>query len=119
MNPQLAGTETLEGTYIFDVSKSVKAFRLNKFLWMHREPAFRERVVTDLTGAFDQLELTHEERALIESRDWLGLIRYGVSFFVLEKFARVVRVSNLQVYASMRGESLEEFLKTRRVPASA
>ena len=24
-------------------------------------------------------------------RDWLGLIRYGVNFFVLEKFARVVQ----------------------------
>lgn len=119
MNPQLAGTETLEGTYIFDVSRSVKAVRLNKFFWMHREPAFRARVVADLTGAFDQLALTSEERAMIESRDWLGLIQYGVSFFVLEKFARVVKVSNLQVYASMRGESLEAFMKTRRVPASA
>jgi protocatechuate 4,5-dioxygenase alpha chain len=39
-----------------------------------------------------------------------------VNFFVLEKFARVLRLTNLDVYASMRGESLEDFLKTRRVP---
>jgi hypothetical protein len=119
MNPQISDIQDLEGTYIFDVSKSVKAFRLNKFLWMHREPSFRALVVADPTAAFDQLALTPQERHLIETRDWLGLIRYGVSFFVLEKFARVARVSNLQVYASMRGESLEAFLKTRRVPASA
>ena len=37
-------------------------------------------------------------------------------FFVLEKFARVVRMSNLEVYAKMRGESFEDFMKTRRVP---
>lgn len=119
MNPQLAGTETLEGTYIFDVSKSVKALRLNRFLWMHREPAFRQLVTSDLEAAFAQLALSEQERDLIRARDWIGLIRYGVSFFVLEKFARVAKVSNLQVYASMRGESLEDFLKTRKVPASA
>jgi hypothetical protein len=31
----------------------------------------------------------------------------------------VQRMSNLEVYASMRGESLEAFLATRRVPESA
>ena len=62
---------------------------------------------------------TEIERALVTGQDWLGLIRYGVSFFVLEKFARVVKMSNLAVYASMRGETLEDFLKTRRVPESA
>jgi hypothetical protein len=46
-------------------------------------------------------------------------VRYGVSFFVLEKFARVQKMSNLQVYARMRGKTLEAFLKTRRVPESA
>jgi hypothetical protein len=55
-------------------------------------------------------------RRAIDNTDWLGLIRYGVCFFVLEKFARVVRTTNLGMYASMRGETLEAFLKTRRVP---
>lgn len=50
------------------------------------------------------------------NRDWLGLIQYGVNFFVLEKFARVLQIPNLEVYAQMRGESLEAFLSTRRVP---
>ena len=52
----------------------------------------------------------------MRERDWLGLVRYGVNFFVLEKFARLVGKSNLEVYAAMRGESFEEFLATRRVP---
>jgi gallate dioxygenase len=43
------------------------------------------------------------------------MIRRGVSFFVLEKMAAVIGVSNPQVYASMRGETLEEFMKTRKV----
>jgi len=44
----------------------------------------------------------------------VGLILiFGAIFFVLEKLAAVVGVSNLHVYAAMRGESLEAFQKTR------
>ena len=46
-------------------------------------------------------------------RRWYG---YGVNFFVLEKLMRVLRLTNMQVYAIMRGESYEDWLKTRRVP---
>lgn len=118
-NEQLAGIEDIDGTYAFDVAHSVKALNLNRFFWRHREPAFRELVARDLEAAFEELRLSSEERELVRSQDWLGLVRYGVSFFVLEKFARVQKMSNLQVYAKMRGETLEEFLKTRRVPESA
>jgi protocatechuate 4,5-dioxygenase alpha chain len=34
----------------------------------------------------------------------------------MEKFARVVKMSNMQVYALMRGETFEAFLATRQVP---
>jgi hypothetical protein len=118
-NEQLAGIEEIEGTYPFDVAHSVKALDLNRFFWRHREPLFRELVARDLEAAFDESRLSEEERELVRRRDWLGLVRYGVSFFVLEKFARVQKMSNLQVYASMRGETLDAFLQTRRVPASA
>jgi hypothetical protein len=60
--------------------------------------------------------LAEREMQLVRSRDWIGLIRYGASFFALEKFARVARTTNLEVYAAMRGESFEDFMKTRRVP---
>ena len=63
-----------------------------------------------------QAGLSEFESELVRNCNWLGLIHYGVNFFVLEKFARVVRTSNLHVYASMRGESFEDFMKTRRVP---
>jgi gallate dioxygenase len=118
-NEQLAGIEDIAGTYAFGVEHSVKAVKLNRFFWRHREPAFRELVVKDIDAAFDELRLSEEERGLVRRRDWLGLVQYGVSFFVLEKFARVQKMSNLQVYAIMRGETLEQFLETRRVPASA
>jgi protocatechuate 4,5-dioxygenase alpha chain len=56
------------------------------------------------------------EKHLIRERDWLGLIQYGANFFVLEKFARGSKKTNLEVYTAFRGESFEDFMKTRRVP---
>jgi gallate dioxygenase len=44
------------------------------------------------------------------------MIRRGVSFFVLEKMAAVLGVSNPEVYAAFRGETLAEFLATRKAP---
>ncbi|MEP7068659.1 MAG: hypothetical protein ABI789_05435 [Usitatibacter sp.] len=116
MNPQLEGVEEIAGTYPFDVARSVERIRINRFFWQLAQPAHRELFVRDEAAACSASGLTPEETALVRNRDWLGLIRYGVNFFVLEKFARVLRLSNLDVYASMRGESLEDFLKTRRVP---
>jgi gallate dioxygenase len=51
-------------------------------------------------------------------RDGQGRIRYGVIFFMLEKLGAVIGVSNLHIYAAMRGESLEEFQKTRNAPGA-
>jgi hypothetical protein len=99
MNPQLAGVEDLVGTYVFDLRTSNRSLRLNRFLW-------------SMIGA----GLHAEEQALLRARDWLGLVQHGANFFVLEKFARVARKTNLEVYAIMRGETFEEFMATRQVP---
>ena len=118
MNPQLLGVEELTGTYPFDIRQSVKAMRLNRFFWQMREQPARTRWLEDRALAYDLAGLTEQERALVDNTDWIGLIRYGVCFFVLEKFARVVKITNLGMYASMRGETLEAFLKTRQVPGA-
>jgi protocatechuate 4,5-dioxygenase alpha chain len=116
MNPQLEGIDTIPGTYPFDILRSVKALKLNRFFWNLAKTEYRELFIRDEEEAYARAGLSEEERNLTRARDWLGLIRYGANFFVLEKFARVLRMSNMQVYAIMRGESYEDFLKTRRVP---
>ncbi len=55
---------------------------------------------------------------MVRRRDWRAMIHYGVIFFVLEKLGAVVGVSNLHIYAAMRGETLEEFQKTRNAPGT-
>jgi gallate dioxygenase len=46
------------------------------------------------------------------------LLHYGVIFFMLEKLGAVTGVSNLHIYAAMRGETLEAFQKTRNAPGA-
>jgi gallate dioxygenase len=91
----------------------VKAYRLNKFLYGLTDPAARKRFVSDQEAAFDEGNLTAEERGMVRRLAWREMIHYGVIFFLLEKLGAVVGVSNLHIYAAMRGETLEQFQRTR------
>ena len=116
MNPQLEGIESIPGTYVFDLRVSQRTLRLNRFFWNMVDAGWRQRYLADPEQLMSDARLDEAEQALIRARDWLGLIRHGANFFVLEKFARVVGKTNLEVYAEFRGESYEAFMATRRVP---
>jgi gallate dioxygenase len=118
MRRQLEGIEALEGSYPFDLKASVKAYRLNKFLHALTDPEHRHRFLADQEGAFEQAGLTPVERDMVRRRDWRAMIHYGVIFFMLEKLGAVLGVSNLHIYAAMRGQTLEEFQKTRNAPGA-
>lgn len=110
---QWAGIEKLPGTYPFTLERSVKAYRLNEFLHQLIVPARRQQFLADPEQLFEQAGLSVAERDLVRRRDWRALIHYGASFFLLEKLGAVVGTTNLHIYAAMRGQSLEDFQKTR------
>lgn len=118
INHQLAGIERLTGTYPYTLARSVKGYRLNKFLHALVDPAWRARFRADQESLFETAGLSAEERHLVRTLDWRGMIHYGVSFFMLEKLGAVIGVSNLHIYAAMRGETLDEFQKTRNAPGA-
>jgi gallate dioxygenase len=115
---ELRGVERLTGTYPFTLERSVGAYRINDYLHRMIEPAHREAFLRDLEASFEAAGLSDEERDLIRRRDWRGMIHYGVIFFMLEKLGAVIGVSNLHIYAAMRGETLEAFQKTRNAPGA-
>jgi gallate dioxygenase len=115
---QLKGIEALEGTYPFTLETSVRAYRINHYLHQLVDPAFRARFLADPVPTYDEAALTEQERDLITRRDWRGMIHYGVIFFLLEKLGAVTGVSNLHIYAAMRGQSLADFQKTRNAPGA-
>jgi len=115
---QLAGAEKLAGTYPFTLARSVKGYRLNRFLHRMIEPAWRARFLNDEEGAYADSDLTEQERDMIRRRAWREMIQYGAIFFMLEKLGAVLGVSNLHIYAAMRGQTLEDFQKTRNAPGA-
>jgi gallate dioxygenase len=102
--------------YVFDLERRARGLRLNRFL--HSLTAtevrkeFQENPEQAMRGLSDQ------EKDMVRRLDWKALQDYGASFFCLEKLARAKGVSNPQMVAAFRGESLEAFLKTRRVPGA-
>jgi gallate dioxygenase len=110
---QWAGIERLPGTYPFTLERSVKAYRLNHFLHELIRPDVRQRFLADPEPMFEAAQLTSLERDMVRRRDWRALIQYGAIFFLLEKLGAVVGTTNLHIYAAMRGQTLEEFQKTR------
>jgi gallate dioxygenase len=89
---------------------------LTAFLHDLVKPAHRAHFVSDFEALASEHGLDEEEKTLVRERRWIEMIRRGVSFFVLEKMAAVLGVSNPAVYAAFRGETLEQFLATRKVP---
>ena len=102
--------------YVFDLERSARGLRLNRFLngltQEKRRKLFLEKPEDAMQG------LSDEEKDMVRRLDWKALQDYGASFFCLEKLARARGVSNPQMVAAFRGESLEAFLKTRRVPGA-
>jgi gallate dioxygenase len=115
---QTEGVEELAGTYPFTLERSVRGYRINKYLHQLVRPEFRARFLASPEATYDEAELPAIEREMITQRDWQAMIRYGVIFFLLEKLGATVGVSNLHIYAAMRGESLADFQKTRNAPGA-
>ena len=102
--------------YVFDLEKSAKGLRINRFLNSLIRREVRELFLRDPDAAMK--DLTPEECDMVRRLDWKALQNYGANFFCLEKLARTKGVSNPQMVAHFRGETLEAFLKTRRVPGA-
>ena len=115
---QLEGAGQLAGTYPFTHARSLKGYRINKFLHRLVEPAYRAGFLAEPEAAFAAARLSDEERDMIRRKDWRALIRYGANFFMLEKLAAVTGSSNLHIYAGMRGETRDDFMKTRNAPGA-
>jgi gallate dioxygenase len=103
-------------SYVFDLERSARGLRLNRFLHgltvAEKRKRFQESAEEAMQG------LTEEEKQMVRRLDWKAMQDYGASFFCLEKLARVKGVSNPEMVAAFRGETLEQFLKTRRVPGA-
>jgi gallate dioxygenase len=89
---------------------------LNRFLHDFVFPEKRKAFQDDPEQSMK--DLSDDERRMVRALDWKAMMDYGASFFCLEKLAKVKGVSNPEMVAAFRGETLEVFLKTRKVPGA-
>ena len=102
--------------YVFDLELSARALRLNRFLHALTNAAQRKLFLENPDEAVKSL--SPEEKRMVRELDWKAMQDYGASFFCLEKLARAKGVSNPDMVAAFRSETLEQFLKTRKVPGA-
>jgi len=102
--------------YVYDLERSARALRLNRFLHDLVVPGKRKLFLEAPEQAMQGL--SDPEKDMIRRLDWKAMQDYGASFFCLEKLGRTKGVSNPEMVAHFRGESLEAFLETRRVPGA-
>jgi gallate dioxygenase len=102
--------------YLFDLERSGRGLRINRFLHGLTSGDQRKTFLENPEEAMQGL--TEPEKDMVRRLDWKALQDYGASFFCLEKLARTKGVSNPAMVAAFRGETLEQFLKTRRVPGA-
>jgi gallate dioxygenase len=103
-------------SYVFDLERSARGLRFNRFLHGLIRQDKRKLFLENPEEAMK--DLSEEEKRMVRRLDWKAMQDYGASFFCLEKLARAKGVSNPEMVAAFRGETLEQFLKTRRVPGA-
>jgi protocatechuate 4,5-dioxygenase alpha subunit len=107
------GLKPIADTSIFDLRTSRRGYRLNRMCGSLCSAANREAFKRDEEAYMSQFSLSEEEKALIRSRDFAGMIRAGMNIYFMLKIGSVTGNSLYRMGAQMRGESYEAFLATR------
>jgi protocatechuate 4,5-dioxygenase alpha chain len=87
---------------LFDEHTARRGIRLNKAAYSLKDEPQRELFHADEDKWMDQFGLTEEERALIRSRDWIGLWRSGMSIYVMVKLSGVTKTPLPEIGKQMR-----------------
>ncbi|HUN24939.1 MAG TPA: hypothetical protein VMU67_01435 [Steroidobacteraceae bacterium] len=103
------------GTYLLTVSLAQQGYRLSAFCRSLMGAEQRAAFKADEERCMREFGLDETERGMVRARDWLAMVRYGVNHFLVFRIAGVLGVGLVGAAAQMRGETLEEFRRTRRV----
>lgn len=103
----------IAGTTVFTGARSRQGYRINKFAMSLTDEANRAAFRADERAYMKSCGLTEPEIDLVAKRDWKGLVAAGGNIYVLIKVGGAVGQNLLQMGAQMRGQSLEEFMRTR------
>jgi protocatechuate 4,5-dioxygenase alpha subunit len=90
-------------------ASDANVYEISRLLYSLRDPANREAVRTDPEAYYRRYAIDARGMRLLIDRDWQGLVDAGVTVYLLTKLGAALGVSLLQMGATMRGMSDEEF----------
>ena len=102
-------------TSIFDLRLSRRGYRLNKLCAALCSPQEREAFKRDEGAFMSRFGITNADKELIRRRDFQGMIEAGMNIYFMLKIGSVTGNGLYRMGAQMRGESYENFLKTRKI----
>jgi protocatechuate 4,5-dioxygenase alpha subunit len=105
----------IAGCYPVTGALAQRGYRLNKFCRGFLDPHERARFKADEAAYLAAADLCDDERAMIRARDWLAMVRYGASPYLIFRLSGAVGVGLAATGAQMRGETLEQFIAGRKV----
>lgn len=106
------------GTYVFDLAQSRRAYAFNRMCGRLRLHEEREAFLVDPEGYMLAHGVAAPYRDAVHQRDWLALTRLGGNLFFFLKLAATLGIGLYRVGAQLRGESHEDFMRTRKVPGA-
>ena len=106
------------GSLVFDLRLSWRGLGINTMCHALSKAPERASFQSDEEGFMNRFALTEAERDMVRQRDFSGLLEAGGNIYFLIKLGAVTGHGLYRMGATMRGETYEEFLATRKVPES-
>ena len=111
----MGALRAIPDTSIFDLRLSWRGRRLNRMCGTLCDPKNREAFKADEEAYMARFGLTDEEKDLVRKRNFHGLIEGGLNIYWMLKLGSVTGNNLYRMGAQMRGESYEDFLRTRNI----
>lgn len=110
---QLGPAGKIADSDVFDLAMSWRGYRINKLCNALSQASERAAFKADEEAFMARFRLNEDERQLVRSRDFSGLLAAGGNIYFLIKLGVVTGNGLYVMGAKMRGESYEQFLATR------
>ena len=116
MSKETGHSDHIPGTYVFTGQRSKQGLKLNRFGYSLNEAKNRETYRQDPVAYMDSCGLSHWEKERVLAGDFRSLVEQGGGcIYMLLKVGGVAGAGLATLGAQQRGETKEEFMKTRNV----
>ena len=117
MSRETGHSDHIPGTCVFTGQRSQKGLKLNSFAFSLHKAENREAYRKDPETYMNSYGLSAWEKQKVKEKDWKALIEEGGgNIYMLLKVGAMTGDGLVPIGAQQRGESVEEFMKTRNEP---